>query len=78
MILILVLLFEVVLLTIGNESKESSTAVAATTAATSWARSKSTSSCRAARGETGAYQCQDGNLGLRKEKNCQVDWLEIT
>ena len=74
MILILVLLFEVVLLTIRvqhhlqgvqewrilmfiflNHSrqwvcfKESSTAVAATTAPTSWARSKPTSSCRAAR-----------------------------
>ena len=43
----------------GNESKESSTAVAATTAATSWARSKSTSGCRAARGSD--WRISEGN-----------------
>ena len=50
----------------GNESKESLTAVAATTAATSWARSKLTSSCRAARGS-------DWSISERNEDGWEMD-----
>ena len=62
----------------GNESKESSTAVVATTAATSWARSKSTSSCISERNEDAAMPVPGWKswTSRGKEPSGFKDWLE--